>query len=486
MGKVLDLVSRLDPVEFRLKQEMLRCISPDDAKYGDKSEPLKNYLSAHAEWLACAKVQRVCLETRIEYGQAEPEDLASLDNALTKIIPLNMAKIEDELTHHDQLAVLEEVGRFIPPEVKALLHPGTTSYDILDTARSYLYKTAWFDVIRPKVIETIKNIIELADRSGDSIRPGRTHLQDTSPVMFGGFFAGYAARLADRLERCDMYFSDLRGKISGIVGTGASIDMVIGEGKSIEFEKDVLKKLGLEPDLTATQIVQKEKLADAAHGIATLALVLGDFANDVRLLYSSGIGELTSRKAKERLGGSSADATKNNPVNWENIVGKARLVKNSMPNVYDQIMSDLERVLTGSVTARYEPAGMLAKTYEMFSRAGKASGNLDIVIDRVQKNLEKVRDKPSEAMVAILRGKGWVHPKYGVGHSFVKEIGKMAQNEGVSLMTVAMRDTEFRKVYQDLGVLRQSILDGKIENYLGSAGYRKDHNIEFVRSVVND
>jgi len=480
-----DLVSKLEPAERTLKEEMLRCISPDDAKYGDKSEPLKDYLSAHAEWLACAHVQRVCLETRVEYGQAGQHNLDELDSALEKIIPLNMAKIEDELTHHDQLAVLEELGRFVSEETKALLHPGTTSYDILDTARSYLYKQAYV-LIRENVVETIGNLIALAERSGDAIRPGRTHLQDTSPVSFGGFFASAAARLAGRLERCDLYFADLKGKVSGIVGTGASIDMVIGVGKSIEFEEDVLKKLDLEPDLTATQIIQKEKLADAAHGIATMALVLGDFANDVRLLYSSGIGELTSRKSKERLGGSSADATKNNPVNWENIVGKARLVKHAMPIVYDLIMSDLERDLTGSVEVRYEPPGMLAKTYEMFSRASKASVNLDIVTDRVEQNLVNIRKKPSEAMVAILRGEGWVHSKYGVGHSFVKEIGKTAQNEGVGLMEVAKRDEEFNKLYDGLSTLKQSILDGQIENYLGSADYRKERNIEYAKKVIND
>ena len=96
---------------------------------------------------------------------------------------------------------------------------------------------------------------------------GRTHLQDTSPVLFGSMIAGYAARIADRLEKCDNSFGDLRGKVSGIVGTGASVDMVIGEGKSIEFERSVLDKLGLKPDYTSTQVVQKERLVDVGHYI---------------------------------------------------------------------------------------------------------------------------------------------------------------------------------------------------------------------------
>jgi len=157
-----------------------------------------------------------------------------------------------------------------------------------------------------------------------------------------------------------------------------------------------------------------------------------------------------------------------------------------MPVVYDLIMSDLERDLTGSVEVRYEPGGMLTKTYEMFTRSSKALPNLDIVSDRVQKNLQKVRDKPSEAMVAILRGEGWVHSEYGVGHSFVKKIGKIAQNEDVPLMKVAKRDQEFMELYKGLTPMKRSILDGQIENYLGSSEYRRDHNIEYAKKVIND
>jgi adenylosuccinate lyase len=50
-----------------------------------------------------------------------------------------------------------------------------------------------------------------------------------------------------------------------------------------------------------------------------LSKVLSDFAEDMRLLYSSRINKITSLDAV-RLKGSSADAGKNNPVNWENNV----------------------------------------------------------------------------------------------------------------------------------------------------------------------
>ena len=173
--------------------------------------------------------------------------------------------------------------RYVSPETKALLHPGTTSYDILDTARSHLQRKAWYEIIRPKVLEAVSKITDKAEMALDEsyLQAGRTHLQDTSPVLFGQALSIYAARLARRVKKTDECVGELKGKISGIVGTGASIDAVIGEGKSMEFEKAVLDKLGLEPDYTATQIVQKEELADAGNAITTMMLVLKDCANDL-------------------------------------------------------------------------------------------------------------------------------------------------------------------------------------------------------------
>lgn len=488
MAEDLDLISKLGPEARSRREHGMRCISPDDAKYGETSQALVPYLSAHAEWMMCAEVQRILLETRMEFGQAEQRHVDEVAAAMKKISPLNISMIEDEITRHDQLAVIEEIGRYVSPETKALLHPGTTSYCILDTARAYNYRKAWADVIRPAVVKSIDMLCRKAEQSFKEkeghIQAGRTHLQTTSPVFFGGVLAGYAARLARRLEKCDSCFDELRGKVSGIVGTGASIDMVIGEGRSLGFEKAVLKKLGLEPDYTATQIVQKEELADVGNALTTLMHVLADFANDIRILYSSAIAEVTSRDSKERLGGSSADATKNNPVNWENIAGKAVVVESGMRILYAMISSDLQRDLRGSVQARYQPVPMMVQTYESFRRLCKALTQLSVNEDAMQRNLEEVRNKPSEAMVAILRGEQWVHSKYGVGHDFVKKIGGTAQKEKKPLMEVAMMDPEFMDLYGKLSIVKQAILSGEIEKYMGSAAERAQINIQYAREVI--
>lgn len=484
MAENLDLVSKLSIEEKAIAEFRLKSISPDDGKYGKSADRLRDYLSAEAEWRECARIQAISLEVRADFDQAKKEQVDEVAEALKKISPLNMSLLEELVTKHDQLAVIEEIGRYVQPETKALLHPGTTSYDILDTARSSLLKRAWYEIIRPEISNSIEQLCNLAKHFINILQVGRTHLQNTSPVPLRTTLAGYSARIANRTELCDKYFNNLKGKISGIVGTGASIEMVIGQGKSIDFELEILKKLGLEPDYTATQIVQKEALADVGHGLTTLMHVLADFTNDIRMLYSSAIGEVTSRDNAERLGGSSADATKNNPIQYENITGKATVVESGMRVLYEMIHSDFQRDHRGSVQGRYQPQAMITQVFEAFNRLNKSLPQLSINEDVIARNLESVRKNPSEALVAILKGEGWIHSKYGIGHDFVKEIGKKAKKEGRSLTDVALEDQEFKLLYDKLPIYKQEILKGKLENYIGCSIEKAMKNINYAQTIA--
>ncbi len=478
-----DLTAGFSDIERALAEARLKSISPDDGKYAKESAALVPYLSAHAEWLGCVRVQEVLLETRIEFGQAPLHSLVELRAAIQKIDPLNISLLEEKVTRHDQLAVLEEIGRHVSEGTKALLHPGTTSYDILDTARAYLYKGAWFDVMQPAVCKTIGTLCDLAEQYKDVLQVGRTHLQTTAPVPFGLTLSAYARRLVDRMVVCDIAFSGLQGKISGIVGTGASVSMVVGD-RTAEFEKSVLEKLHLEPDYTATQIVQKEGLADVGHALVTLMGVLGDFANDIRILYSSEIKEVGSSDGARRLGGSSADAAKDNPINFENIAGKYVVVQRNMAVLYAMIQSDLQRDLRGSVQARYVPE-MMAETYESFCRVNKAFETFCVLEENMQRNLQSFRDFPSEAMVAITRAHGYTHPTYGVGHDAVKKFSQQAKQERCGLLGIALEDQHFREFFETLPDIQRQILRGRAELYTGFSQSRIQENVRYAKNIIS-
>lgn len=485
MSEDLNLVKELTGERERIERNRLNSISPNDGKYAEKCDPLRKYISERAQWMGCAEVQKILLATGLELGRGDVENLLELEEAMEKIDPLNMKLIEKNVTHHDQLAVIEELGRYVSPGTKKLLHPGTTSYDILDTARSYLFKEAWENEMRPKAVEVVENLSGLGELylEEELVQVGRTHLQNTSPVLFGGQLSNYAARVSNRIENADRVFSNLKGKVSGIVGTGAGIEMNFG-GDGEEFERRALDKLGLKPDKTATQIVQKERLADVGNALVTLDGVLSDLAGDLRILYSSGIGEVTSRESAKRLGGSSTDPAKNNPINWENIAGKYSVVKSGMGILYDMIPTDLQRDLRSSVQARYQPQNMMSELYESLLRTSKSLKKLSVNTDKIEENLQPVRDFPTEAMLTILKGEGFIHPEYGLAHDFVKKMAQRSKSQHEAVVKTSMEDPYFREAYKTLPEKKEKILEGKLELYLGFAKERARENIEYAKSIL--
>ncbi len=504
-----NFVAELSSDERMLAEMRMNTVSPNDGKYYQKD--LENYITQWAEWMACAKVQLELLRTRVEFGLADEKDLKVVEESYKHLSPLNMSLIERNETKHDQLAVLkefnvriqellddkvlsvdtEETSTETAERIEALLHPGTTSYDILDTARSYLLKQVWTDKLRPAIIDVIEWFIDLAEKYSQDehavLQVWRTHIQHTAPVPFALTFARTAARLAEWLENCDMCFSKMKWKVSGIVGTQSSVSMVVWAENAIQFEIKALHKLWLRPDYTATQIVSKEPLANLWNSLVTLMSTVADFAGDMRLLYSSDMAEVTSLDAKARLGWSSADASKNNPINWENIEWKFAVVEGGMRTLYQLTQTDLQRDLRGSVQARYEPQGMISEIYESLKRISRELKQLHVNRDNVEANLNNVRLKPAEPLVAILRGSPeWKHSEYWVGHNFVKEITKKWKKWDKEFREVLFADEEFVALYDSLPDNKQRIILWEIEHYQGTSEIRVDINLHRAREVITE
>ena len=87
-------------------------------------------------------------------------------------------------------------------------------------------------------------------------------------------------------------------------------------------------------------------------------------------------------------------------------------------------------------------------------------------------------------MVSIMRGDGYVHPTLGIGHDVVKKFSLTARQEGISLLSVALRDEHFAAYFSRLSDLKRSILNGDFEEYVGSAYERAAINREYARGVA--
>ncbi|MGZ5934867.1 MAG: class II fumarate hydratase, partial [Rhizomicrobium sp.] len=135
------------------------------------------------------------------------------------------------------------------------------------------------------------------DEFKDIIKIGRTHTQDATPLTLGQEFSGYAAQVANGIERIEMTLPKLMQLAQGGTAVGTGLNAPVG------FAEKVAAKIAKITGMAFTSAPNKfEALAahDAmifAHGaINTVAASLFKIANDIRLLGSgprSGLGELS-------------------------------------------------------------------------------------------------------------------------------------------------------------------------------------------------
>ncbi|TFG59553.1 MAG: adenylosuccinate lyase [Deltaproteobacteria bacterium] len=218
---------------------------------------------------------------------------------------------------HDVIAFLTSVAEHIGEDSR-FLHVGMTSSDVLDTSFAVQMRQALTLLLRDarKVFDVLKR---RAFEHKDTVMIGRSHGIHAEPVTFGlkmALWADEMRRNISRLKRAREVISV--GKLSGAVGTFASIDPSV--------EEYVCRKLSLRPAPVSTQIVQRDRHAEVFATIAVVGSSLEKFATEIRHLQRTEVREVEENFSKGQKG-SSAMPHKRNPVLSENLCGLARLLR---------------------------------------------------------------------------------------------------------------------------------------------------------------
>jgi aspartate ammonia-lyase len=158
----------------------------------------------------------------------------------------------------------------------------------------------------------------IAAREGDTVKSGRTHLQDAVPTTLGREFAAYAwtlRRCAGRIEAVRPLLCEI-----GLGGSAAGTGLNTAPGY-VANVADELARLTGEPIRPAADLAaQMQSMYDVqqlSSAIRDLALELTRIANDMRLLASgprTGLGEIVLPAVQP---GSSIMPGKVNPVMFE-------------------------------------------------------------------------------------------------------------------------------------------------------------------------
>ncbi len=173
----------------------------------------------------------------------------------------------------------------------------------------------------PRLVDATRGMAaefeRLAGREKDTVKSGRTHLQDAVPTTMGIEFAAYAwtlRRAADNLASCRERLAEI-----GLGGSAAGTALNTSPGYPEKVAAELAKLTGdpIQSSQLAAQMQSMLDLQDLSARIRGLALELTRIANDLRLLASgprTGLGEITLPAVQP---GSSIMPGKVNPVMFE-------------------------------------------------------------------------------------------------------------------------------------------------------------------------
>ena len=153
---------------------------------------------------------------------------------------------QEEVTNHDLASFVDILQKKVG-EGSNWVHYGLTSSDIVDSANSLLILQS-IEIAQELILDLLKELKLKAKENKDTKIIGRTHGVYAEETFLGNIFGNWyleIKRSLDRVERAKV--SIAYGKLSGPVGNHT----VVTE----EMEKITLEKLGLKPEIFASQIV---------------------------------------------------------------------------------------------------------------------------------------------------------------------------------------------------------------------------------------
>ncbi|MEM0340771.1 MAG: adenylosuccinate lyase [Acidilobaceae archaeon] len=317
----------------------------------------------------------------------------------------------ETVTGHDIASLAQIAGERCGP-CGRFFHLGATSYDIVDTAWTLIFRDA-LSIVKKRLIEIIDVLSDLALREADTIMVGRTHGQHALPITLGFKLANYVYELSRSLERiADVEKRVIKCKISGAVGT-----MAAWRDKGLVVEKTTCSKLGLEPHTISTQVAPRDGFAELVSALAILASQLDRFALEIRELSRTEIGELA--EGGERVG-SSTMPQKRNPVTAERVSGLAKIARSLSIAAFENIPLMHERDLTNSSSERVLLPHLFLIIDQMLLDTKKLLKTLVIDREAMAKNLELTKGAiMAESVMMKLVEKGVPRHK---AHAMVMEV----------------------------------------------------------------
>jgi adenylosuccinate lyase len=324
-------------------------------------------------WL---RIEVLACEAWAELGRIPPADLEAIRSGAS--VDADRVREIEETTHHDVAAFVQAVAETVGPPGR-WIHFGMTSSDLLDTALALQLRSA-ADLLLTKLEALLAVVRDRALEHRATPCVARTHGVHAEPTTFGHKLAVWAFELdrdRERLRRAREVVGV--GKVSGVVGTYASVDPFV--------EEHVCRELGLRPAEAATQVIQRDRHAEFVGALAITAATLEKIAVEIRHLARTEVREV-EEPFEPGQKGSSAMPHKRNPVLCERITGLARVVRAAVGPALEDVALWHERDISHSSVERVILPDATIALDSMLHLAEHVVRRLRVFPDRMRVNLE--------------------------------------------------------------------------------------------------
>ncbi|MBN1433530.1 adenylosuccinate lyase [Candidatus Fermentibacterales bacterium] len=385
--------------------------------------------SRFARWL---EIELLATEARVLSGDVPLEDLESI-RAGARFDAARIDEIEARV-RHDVIAFLTCVSEGLGPESRHL-HYGMTSSDVLDTCLATQIRDSG-RLLVDALEKLLDSLRDLCLRTRGLVCMGRTHGMYAEPTTYALKFAGFHSECARALDALRSAVEQASfGKLSGAVGTFAHIPPGV--------EEHVCSKLGIGAEPVATQVVPRDRIAGFLWALCRAGNMLERFAQEIRHLQRSEVGEVMEAfRAGQK--GSSAMPHKRNPIVSERLCGMARLLRGYLLVGLENTALWHERDISHSAAERFILPDACGVALYSIRKAEELARGLTINGRAVARNLEEAGDSyyTQTLLLALIDGGMSREEAYGIVQSLA-----LAEDEAgdVSFVDRAAADPAIRK-----------------------------------------
>ncbi len=262
-------------------------------------------------------------------------DLGVLDRAVAEAIAAAAADVA-EGRHDDQFPIdvfqtgsgtssnmnaNEVLATLAESKLGAKVHPNDhvnasqSSNDVFPTSIHLAATVAVATDLVPALVHLASTLDTKAAEWQTTVKAGRTHLMDATPVTLGQEFSGYAAQVRYGIERLQSTLPRLAELPLGGTAVGTGINTPAG------FARLVIERLARETGLPLTEARNhfeaqgaRDALVEVSGQLRTIAVGLYKMANDIRWMGSGPRAGLRELHIPDLQPGSSIMPGKVNPV----------------------------------------------------------------------------------------------------------------------------------------------------------------------------